>query len=50
MGGYHLEGVIWFLFEWILRIIVFIGRVTVPGGSSSLPKGYHQFCPFWNPR
>jgi hypothetical protein len=35
-GSYHLEGVIWFLFERILGIIVLIGKVAIPGGSSSL--------------
>jgi hypothetical protein len=34
-GSYHLEGIIWFLFESILGIIVLTGRRAVPGGSSS---------------
>jgi hypothetical protein len=50
LGNYHLDGIIWFLFERILGIIILTGRVAAPGGSSSLSKSYYQFCPFWNPR
>jgi hypothetical protein len=35
-GSYHLEGVIWFLFERNFGVIVLAGRVAAPGGSSSL--------------
>jgi hypothetical protein len=35
-GSYHLEEVIWFLFEGILRIIVLIRRVAATVGSSLL--------------
>jgi hypothetical protein len=31
-----MKGVIWFLLERILGIIVLTGRVAAPGGSSSL--------------
>jgi hypothetical protein len=50
LGSYHLDGVIWLLFERILGIIVFTGKVADPGGSGSLLQRYYQFCPFWNPR